>query len=151
MTLENLIFGRLTLESFPIMMLFENPDANAIVANAAGGIFILGAMIVVGLITKFRLWTPLWGDWLTSTDHKKIGIMYIVFSLVMLARGVAEGFAMRMQHALALDGGYLEAAHYAELFSTHGTIMICICFWIIWDCFWKSKMAPRAGFEPATK
>ena len=50
--------------------------------------------------------------------------MYIVFSLVMLARGVAEGIVMRAQQALVPVGGIIEQEHYAQLFSTHGTTMI---------------------------
>ena len=85
---------------------------------------IVGVIAVVGLLTWFRLWGPLWRDWLTSADHKKIGIMYIVFAIVMLARGVLEGVVMRAQQAAGPGDGFLEAEHFAELFSTHGTIMI---------------------------
>jgi cytochrome o ubiquinol oxidase subunit 1 len=118
------IFGRLSWESFPIAGLIQSPNANEIVANAAAAIVIVGAIAVVGLLTWFRLWGPLWRDWLTSADHKKIGIMYIVFAIVMLARGVLEGVVMRAQQAAGPGEGFLEAEHFAELFSTHGTIMI---------------------------
>ncbi|HNA18294.1 MAG TPA: cbb3-type cytochrome c oxidase subunit I, partial [Ferruginibacter sp.] len=57
-------------------------------------------------------------------DHKKIGIMYIVLGLVMLARGVIEGVVMRGHQAAALQGGFLSSEHFGELFTTHGTIMI---------------------------
>ena len=50
--------------------------------------------------------------------------MYIVFSFVMLSRGVAEAIIMRAQQALALHGGLIEQEHYSQIFSTHGTIMI---------------------------
>ncbi|WP_170754240.1 cbb3-type cytochrome c oxidase subunit I [Ruegeria lacuscaerulensis] len=118
------IFGRLSWESFPIAGLIQSPNANEIVANAAAAIVIVGAIAVIGLLTWFRLWGPLWRDWLTSADHKKIGIMYIVFAIVMLARGVLEGVVMRAQQAAGPGEGFLEAEHFAELFSTHGTIMI---------------------------
>ncbi|WP_170384401.1 cbb3-type cytochrome c oxidase subunit I [Ruegeria atlantica] len=117
-------FGRLSWDSFPIAGLIENPNANEIVANAAAGIVIVGVIAVVGLLTWFRLWAPLWRNWLTSADHKKIGIMYIVFAIVMLARGVLEGVVMRAQQAAGPGDGFLEAEHFAELFSTHGTIMV---------------------------
>ncbi|MDX1743680.1 MAG: cbb3-type cytochrome c oxidase subunit I [Ruegeria sp.] len=121
---ETGFFGRLTWDSFPIAGLMKNPNANEIVANAAAGVVIVGVIAVVGLLTWFRLWGPLWRNWLTSADHKKIGIMYIVFAIVMLARGVLEGVVMRAQQAAGPGDGFLEAEHFAELFSTHGTIMI---------------------------
>ncbi|WP_171212405.1 cbb3-type cytochrome c oxidase subunit I [Ruegeria sp. HKCCA5426] len=117
-------FGRLSWESFPLAGLIQTPNANEIVANAAAGVVIVGILVVVGALTWFRLWGPLWRDWLTSADHKKIGIMYIVFAIVMLARGVLEGVVMRAQQAAGPGDGFLEAEHFAELFSTHGTIMI---------------------------
>ena len=75
-------------------------------------------------ITWLGAWGTLWRDWLTSTDHKRIGIMYVVLSLVMLARGVIEGALMRTQQAFGLHGGFLTPEHFSELFTTHGTIMI---------------------------
>jgi cytochrome o ubiquinol oxidase subunit 1 len=50
--------------------------------------------------------------------------MYIVFALVMMTRGVLEGAVMRTQQAFGLGGGFLEPDHFAQLFSTHGTIMV---------------------------
>ena len=84
----------------------------------------IGAIVLVALLTRYRLWRPLWSDWLTSADHKKIGIMYIVIALVMLARALGEAVLMRTQQAFGLDGGFLSPGHFAQLFSTHGTIMI---------------------------
>ena len=117
-------FGRLSWDAFPIAGLIQNPNTNEIVANAAAGVVVVGVIAVVGLLTWFRLWGALWRDWLTSADHKKIGIMYVVFAIVMLARGVLEGVVMRAQQAAGPGDGFLEAEHFAELFSTHGTIMI---------------------------
>ncbi len=58
----------------------------------------------LALITKFKLWGPLWRDWFTTVDHKKIGIMYVVVALVMLVRGFADALMMRAQLALAVGG-----------------------------------------------
>ncbi|WP_170785778.1 cbb3-type cytochrome c oxidase subunit I [Ruegeria lacuscaerulensis] len=118
------LIGRLSWDAFPIVGLIQTPNANEIVANAAAAVVLVGVVVVVGLLTWFRLWGPLWRDWLTSADHKKIGIMYIVFAIVMLARGVLEGVVMRAQQAAGPGDGFLEAEHFAELFSTHGTIMV---------------------------
>ena len=92
-------FGRLNWDALPITGLIQDPNANEIVANTAAAIVIVGVVAVVSLLTWFRLWGPLWRDWLTSADHKKIGIMYVVFAIVMLARGVLEGVVMRAQQA----------------------------------------------------
>ncbi len=117
-------FGRLTWDSFPVAALIRHPGTNEIVANAAAAVVVVGVVVVVALLSWFRLWGPLWRDWLTSADHKKIGIMYVVFAVVMLARGVLEGVVMRAQQAAGPGDGFLAAEHFAELFSTHGTIMI---------------------------
>ncbi len=123
MTYEH-IFGRLSFDSLPLSAFLKDPSVNEGVANAAGGVFVFGALIVLFVLFRYRLWGPLWRDWLTSTDHKKIGIMYIVFSLVMITRGIIEGMVMRFQQAFGLGGGFLHPDHFGQLFSTHGTIMI---------------------------
>ncbi len=123
-SVENSFIGRLNWDALPITALFQNPGVNEIVANAAAAVVIVGVVAVLGLLTYFRLWGVLWRDWLTSVDHKKIGIMYIVLAIVMLARGVLEGVVMRAQQAMGPNNGFLEPDHFAELFSTHGTIMV---------------------------
>ena len=85
---------------------------------------IFGAAVTAALLTWFRLWGPMWSKWLISVDHKRIGVMYIVLALIMLVRGALEGVVMRAQQADGLHGGFLSADHFAQLFSTHGTIMI---------------------------
>ena len=73
--LTKLVFGRLTWEAIP----YHEPILLAtFVAVVLGGIAVLGA------VTYFKLWGTLWHDWITSIDHKKIGIMYIILGLVML-------------------------------------------------------------------
>ncbi|WP_226782802.1 cbb3-type cytochrome c oxidase subunit I [Oceaniglobus trochenteri] len=118
------IFGRLDGSVTPFDDLFRNPSVNEAVASGAALAVILGVVAVVWMLTRHRLWAPLWRDWLTSADHKKIGIMYCVLAGVMLVRGVLEGVVMRTHQVTALDGGMLSADHFAQLFSTHGTIMI---------------------------
>ena len=88
-------------------------------------------MVVVGiillvLITYFRLWKPLWTEWLTSLDHKRIGVMYIIVSLVMFVRGGADALLMRTQQATSVGAsqGILSADHFQQIFSAHGSIMI---------------------------
>ncbi len=118
------LFGRLELQDFKLVEIFHDQSLNTIVASGAAWMVVIGAVVVAAWLTWARLWGVLWRDWLTSVDHKKIGIMYIVVGFVMMARGIAEGMVMRGHQATALDGGVLSNEHWAELFSTHGTIMI---------------------------
>ena len=87
---------------------------------------VLGGIVVLAGITKFRLWGPLWRDWICSIDHKKIGIMYIILGIVMLLRGFSDAIMMRLQQAVAFGDnmGYLPPHHYDQIFTAHGVIMI---------------------------
>jgi cytochrome o ubiquinol oxidase subunit 1 len=111
------VFGRLTPEALPL----HEP----ILVGTFVGVALLGA-IALAAITYFKLWGPLWRDWLTSVDHKKIGIMYIVLGIIMLLRGFADALMMRAQQAIAFGDhhGFLNASHYDQIFTAHGTIMI---------------------------
>ena len=111
------MFGKLSLSAIPYQ--------STIVMGAVGGTLLLGALIL-GLITYFRKWRYLWKEWLTSVDHKKIGIMYIILALVMLLRGLSDAIMMRSQQAIAAGTaqGYLAPDHFNQIFSAHGTIMI---------------------------
>lgn len=87
---------------------------------------VLIGVATVAALTYYRLWGPLWRDWVTSIDHKKIGIMYMVLGIIMLLRGFADALLMRGHQALASSGGegYLNAHHYDQIFTAHGVIMI---------------------------
>ena len=116
-SLSRTIFGRLTFESFPI----HEP----ILLVTFVVVVLLGAGIV-GAVTKYRLWGWLWREWFTSVDHKRIGIMYLILGIIMLLRGFSDAIMMRLQQAIAFDGseGYLNAHHFDQVFTAHGTIMI---------------------------
>ncbi|HEY4146993.1 cytochrome o ubiquinol oxidase subunit I [Pinirhizobacter sp.] len=111
------MFGRLTLEAIP----YHEP----ILVATFAGVLVIGA-VLLGLITKHKLWGYLWNEWFTSIDHKKIGIMYMVFGVVMLLRGFADALMMRAQQAVAFNGnpGFLPPHHYDQIFTAHGVIMI---------------------------
>src|SRR2546427_5437131 len=62
-------------------------------------------------------------DWLTTTDHKKIGLLYLINSFAFFA--VAGIFALLMRTELARPGTQIFAPHaYNQLFTMHGTLMI---------------------------
>nr|WP_208111427.1 cytochrome o ubiquinol oxidase subunit I [Marinomonas mediterranea] len=86
----------------------------------------IGGAALFGLITKLQKWGWLWREWLTSVDHKRLGIMYIILAFVMLIRGFADAIMMRTQLAVATNGseGYLPPHHYDQIFTAHGVIMI---------------------------
>ena len=111
------IFGRLTLDSFPI---HEPILVATFIMVAIGGAAVLGAL------TYFKVWGYLWKEWFTSVDHKKIGVMYMVLGIVMLLRGFADALMMRAQQAMAFGAneGFLPAHHYDQVFTAHGVIMI---------------------------
>jgi cytochrome o ubiquinol oxidase subunit 1 len=111
------LLGKLSWDAIP----FDQP----IVMGASGGV-ILAAVLILGWITVKGYWPYLWSEWLTSVDHKRIGVMYIVLALIMLLRGFSDAIMMRTQQAVAAGGaqGYLPPEHFDQIFSAHGTIMI---------------------------
>ncbi|KRB67925.1 cytochrome o ubiquinol oxidase subunit I [Noviherbaspirillum sp. Root189] len=115
--LTKLIFGRLSWEAIP----YHEPILIGTFIMVA-----LGGIALVALVTRYQLWGTLWHDWITSIDHKKIGIMYMVLGLVMLLRGFADALMMRAQQAIAFgdSAGFLPPHHYDQIFTAHGVIMI---------------------------
>lgn len=115
--LRRLFLGKLTLDAIP----FHTP----IIMGA--GIFMVvvffGALV---LITITKKWSYIWCEWVTSVDHKKIGIMYILLAGVMLLRGFSDVVLMRSQQAIAAGSnmGFLPPEHYDQIFTAHGVIMI---------------------------
>jgi cytochrome o ubiquinol oxidase subunit 1 len=111
------LLGKLSWDAVP----FHEP----IVMGASAGI-VVTILLILGWITLKGHWPYLWREWITSVDHKRIGVMYIVLALIMLLRGFADAIMMRAQQALAAGGaqGYLPPEHFDQIFSAHGTIMI---------------------------
>ena len=111
------LLGKLDWSAIP----FDQP----IIMGASGGM-VLGIGGVLAWVT-FKGYVPyLWREWITSVDHKRIGVMYIILALLMLLRGFADAIMMRSQQAIAAGGahGYLPPEHFDQVFSAHGTIMI---------------------------
>ena len=67
--------------------------------------------------------TKRWVDWLTTTDHKKIGIMYLVTTFVFFILGGVEALLMRAQLGVP-NNTLLSSEHYNQLLTLHGTTMI---------------------------
>ena len=111
------MFGKLTLADIP----YHEPIILVTFIVVA-----LGGLGLVGAISYFGKWGYLWKEWLTTVDHKKIGVMYFIVALIMLLRGFSDAILMRSQQAIASGGaeGYLPPHHYDQIFTAHGVIMI---------------------------
>jgi cytochrome o ubiquinol oxidase subunit I len=111
------MLGRLSLAAIPL---------NQPIPLITGLVVVIVILAVLGLITVKGWWPYLWREWITSVDHKRIGVMYVILGLVMLLRGFADAIMMRSQQAIAVGNaeGYLPPEHYDQIFSAHGTIMI---------------------------
>jgi cytochrome o ubiquinol oxidase subunit 1 len=110
------MWGKLSWAAIPL----DQPIP--LIAAALVGVVIIGGLAWVAM----KGWLPyLWREWITSVDHKRIGIMYTLLAMVMLLRGFADAIMMRTQQALAFQSaGYLPPEHYNQIFSAHGTLMI---------------------------
>src|SRR3954468_3948317 len=64
-----------------------------------------------------------WRSWLTTVDHKKIGIMYGAAAMAFFVIGGLEALLIRLQLARP-NGNVLSADQYNQLFTMHGTTMI---------------------------
>ncbi|MEL0642238.1 cytochrome o ubiquinol oxidase subunit I [Pseudoalteromonas aliena] len=111
------LLGNLSLDAIP----FHEP-----ILVFTMSVIAIAGLIIAGLITKYKKWGVLWRDWITSVDHKRLGVMYILLALIMLFRGFSDAIMMRAQLALATSGapGYLPPEHYDQIFTAHGVIMI---------------------------
>ena len=111
------MFGKLTWEAIP----FHEP-----IPLISSAVVLLAVLAVAILVWRKGWWPYLRDEYITSTDHKRIGIMYIVLALLMLVRGFADALMMRLQQSMAIGAsqGYLPPEHYNQIFSAHGTIMI---------------------------
>jgi cytochrome o ubiquinol oxidase subunit 1 len=119
------LLGNLSWGALPFVRAWRDPSVSEIIGAGAGSVVVIGAVAVVALLTYLKAWRYLWTEWLTSLDHKKIGIMYVALAGVMLTRALIEAVLMRTHQAFAINGpGLVEPNHFAQLFSTHGSIMI---------------------------
>ncbi|HXO64708.1 MAG TPA: cytochrome o ubiquinol oxidase subunit I [Steroidobacteraceae bacterium] len=110
------MWGKLSWQAIPL----DQP-----IPLAAGALVVFGMAAVVIWVAAKGYIPYLWREWITSVDHKRIGIMYCLLASVMLLRGFIDALMMRSQQAMAFHAaGYLPPEHYDQIFSAHGTIMI---------------------------
>jgi cytochrome c oxidase subunit 1 len=70
-----------------------------------------------------NLWLETVYDWVTTVDHKKIGIMYIVYSLVFLLIAGVMAIVIRIQ-LLVPNNHFVSPQTFNRLFTMHGTTMV---------------------------
>src|ERR1700685_2361078 len=114
--MEHFIFGNITWSDLPNVWYTIGGTAS----------IILMGLVIAGILTYYKAWKWLWNEWLTSTDPKKIGVMYIVVASLMLFRGAVDAGMIWLQQSLSVgaSNGYLSADHFQQIFTAHGTIMI---------------------------
>src|SRR3954467_10396374 len=111
-----MMLGKLDWSAIP----FDQP-----IPLIAGAVVLIGILAVLAWVVVKGHLPYLWHEWITSVDHKRIGVMYILLASVMLLRGGSDAIMMRIQQAVAYQSqGYLPPEHYNQIFSAHGTIMI---------------------------
>ncbi len=113
--MKSFISGKLTFDAVPHHWY-----------TIGGTVFIaLMCIILVIFLTKRKLWKWLWNEWLTSTDPKKIGTMYMIFASLMFFRGMLDAAMVWAQQSIAADSqGYLTSNHFQQIFTSHGDIMV---------------------------
>jgi cytochrome o ubiquinol oxidase subunit 1 len=110
------MFGKLSWDAIPL---------NQPLPMIASGVVGMVIVAILGWVAIKGYFPYLWREWITSVDHKRIGVMYTLLALVMLLRGFSDAIMMRLQQALAFRApGYLPPEHFDQIFSAHGTIMI---------------------------
>jgi cytochrome o ubiquinol oxidase subunit 1 len=110
------MLGKLSWDAIP----FDQP-----LPLIASGVVALTILAILAWVVIRGHLPYLWREWITSVDHKRIGVMYTLLAMVMLLRGFADAIMMRSQQAIAFQSqGYLSPDHYDQVFSAHGTIMI---------------------------
>ncbi len=110
------MFGKLSWAAVPL----DQP-----IPLIAGAVVLVAILAVVVWVIVAGHLPYLWREWITSVDHKRIGVMYVLLASVMLLRGFSDAIMMRAQQAVAFHSqGFLPPEHYNQIFSAHGTIMI---------------------------
>jgi cytochrome o ubiquinol oxidase subunit 1 len=114
--MEHFIFGNITWADLPNVWFTIGGTAS----------IAFGGLAVAAILTYFKRWKWLWNEWLTSTDPKKIGIMYLVVASVMLFRGGLDAVMIWLQQSLSVGAsqGYLDPGHFQQIFTAHGDIMV---------------------------
>ncbi|WP_246288656.1 cytochrome c oxidase subunit I [Bacillus haikouensis] len=86
-------------------------------------ILLMGIMAIF-FLTRYRKWQYAW-DWMTSTHHTKVGIMYLAAGGAFFLRAGLDALIIRLQLALPENQFWVfQGEKYNQMMTTHGTTMI---------------------------
>ncbi len=77
---------------------------------------------LTGVIPRPTSYAGIWG-WVTTVDHKRIGVLYGVSALILMLIAGLEAGVIRMQLASA-DNDLIGAARFNQMFTMHATVMV---------------------------
>ncbi|ADM89665.1 putative cytochrome bo terminal oxidase subunit I/cytochrome bo terminal oxidase subunit III fusion protein [Candidatus Zinderia insecticola CARI] len=89
-------------------------------------ILLIISTIIIYILIYYKLLKIIWKKWINTTNHKKIGIMYIILGIIMLLRGFIDALMMKIHQSISFGNsrGFLSPNHYNQIFTVHGVIMI---------------------------
>src|SRR3954451_7934221 len=85
-----------------------------------------------------------WRSWITSVDHKRVGVMYGGGGVVFFVIGGVEALLIRLQLVHA-DGKILNAAQYNQVFTMHGITMVFLVIMPLGAAFMNYLMPLQVG------
>src|SRR6201981_1789189 len=78
---------------------------------------------IPGFQAQQKPWVDALHEWITTVDHKRLGILYIVYALVFLVLGGVEALIIRIQ-LMHSHNGFVSPQVFNRMFTMHGTTMI---------------------------
>lgn len=91
---------------------------------AAWAFTIIAGMFIVFTIIKKKKFPVIWG-YMRTTNHRKVGTLYIIFGCIFFLRGGVDALLIRSQLAVPNNEFWvIQLEKYNEVFTTHGTVMI---------------------------
>src|SRR4051812_17829285 len=123
------------------MAIIEAPESTGPLALPSGGT--VAPADALGVFARPGQ-TKGWRSWITSVDHKRVGVMYGSAALLFFVVGGVEALLIRLQLVHA-DGKILNAAQYNQVFTMHGITMIFLVVMPLGAAFMNYLMPLQVG------
>src|SRR5499433_1501379 len=81
------------------------------------------AIAIPGVQIQEKPWVDTLHDWVTTVDHKRLGILYILSALLFLVTGGVEALIIRIQ-LMHSHNNFVSPEVFNRMFTMHGTTMI---------------------------
>jgi cytochrome c oxidase subunit 1 len=81
------------------------------------------AIAIENVETVERTWLETLHDWLTTVDHKRLGILYLLYALLFLSVGGVQALIIRIQ-LMHSHNNFVSPQVFNRMFTMHGTTMI---------------------------